>query len=77
MAAFAHLTHLKKLYKKIYSKEYCFVEQSLCELKAEKAKMGSNPTVVEIADTQVVESLSLIAHLLPLTDLFFLSSSFF
>ena len=38
--------------------------------------MGSNPTVVEIVNTLVVESLSLTACLLPLTNLFFFNSSF-
>jgi len=53
------------------------VEQSLCELEAEEAKMGSIPTVVETAYTLVVESLSPTAHLLPLADLFLFNSSFF
>jgi len=56
------------------------VEQSLCELEAEEievAKMGSISTEVETADTWVVESLSLTAHLLPLADPFFFDSSFF
>ena len=55
------------------------MEQSLCELEAEEAKVaktGSIPTVVETADTLVVESLSLTFHLLPLADLFFFDSSF-
>ena len=51
MSASVCLTYLEKLYKKICSKEYCFVKQSLCELEAEKAKTGSNLTVVETADT--------------------------
>jgi len=41
------------------------VEQSLCELEAEKAKvakMGSIPTVAETADTLEVESLVFEAH---------------
>jgi len=55
------------------------VEQGLCELEAEEvvvAKTGSIPTEVETADTLVVESLSLMACLLPLADLFFFNSSF-
>jgi len=55
------------------------VEQSLCKLEAEEvavAKMGSIPTEVEIADTLVVESLSLTVHLSPLADLFFFVFSF-
>ena len=63
----------------MHSKEYHFVKQSLCELKAEEAevaKMGSNPTVVETVDILVVESLSLMAYLSPLADLFFFNSSF-
>ena len=39
--------------------------------------MGSNPAKVETADTPVVESLSLTAHLLPLADPFLFNSSFF
>jgi len=80
MAASAQLTCLKKVCKKIHSKKYCLIEQSLCELEAEEvkvAKTGSNPTVVETANTLVVESLSLAVHLLPLADLFFFNSSFF
>ena len=80
MAVSAQLTRLKKVYKKICSKEYCLVKQSLCELEAEEievAKTGSIPTEVETADTPVVESLSPTAYLLPLADLFFFNSSFF
>jgi len=50
------------------------VEQGLCELEAEEAevaKMGSNPTVVETANTLVVESLSPTAYPLLLADPFF------
>ena len=78
--ASAWLTRLEKVYEKICSKEYCLVEQSLCELEAEEvvvAKMGSIPTEVETADTLVVESLSLMAYLSPLADLFFFNFSFF
>ena len=53
------------------------MEQSLCELKAEEAKMGSNSTVMETANILVMESLSLAVHLLPLTNLFFFSFFFF
>jgi len=55
------------------------VEQSLCKLETketEVAKMGSNPTVVETANTLVVESLSPTAYLLPLADPFFFNFSF-
>ena len=54
MAASAYLLCLEKVYKKIYSKEYCFVEQGFYELEteeAEVAKIGSNPIAVETADT--------------------------
>ena len=51
MAASACLLCLEKVCKKIYFKEYCLVEQSLCELKAEEAKTGSNPTVIETTNT--------------------------
>jgi len=40
--------------KRIYSKEYYLVEQSLCKLETEEvevAKMGSNLTVVETVNT--------------------------
>ena len=47
MSASVYLTCLKKLHKKIYSKEYHLMEQSLHELETEEAKMGFNPTVVE------------------------------
>ena len=50
------------------------MEQSLYKLEAEEtevAKTGSNPTVVETANTLVVESLSLAVHPSPLADLFF------
>jgi len=80
MAASAWLTCLKKVHEKIHFKEYCFVEQGLCELETEEvvvAKMGSIPTEVEIADTPVMESLSLAVHLSLLVDLFFFNSSFF
>ena len=77
MAISAQLIYFKKVYKKICFKEYCLVEQDLCELETEEAKMSSNPTVVETADTQVVEFLSPTTHLLPLADLFFFNSSFF
>ena len=62
MSVLAHLTHLKKLHKKIYSKEYHFVEQDLYKLETEKAKIaktGSIPTVVEITNILGVGLLSL------------------
>ena len=80
MAVSTYLLHLEKVYKKIYSKEYCLVEQSLYKLKTKEAvvaKTGSNPTVVETAYTSVIKSLSLIVYLLPLADLFFFYFSFF
>ena len=79
MAASTQLTRLKKVCEKIHSKEYCLVEQGLCELETEEvkvAKTGSNPTVVETAYTPVVESLSSVIHSLLLADLFFFYSSF-
>jgi len=54
MTTSAHLLCLEKVCEKIYFKEYYLVEQSLCELEAEKAevvKMGSNLSVVETVDT--------------------------
>jgi len=80
MVASAQLTCLEKVCEKICFKEYCFVEQGLCELEAEEvkvAKIGSNPSVMETVDILVVESLPLMACLLPLADLFFFNSSFF
>ena len=50
MVTSIYLTCLEKLCEKIYSKEYHLVEQSLCKLETEEAKMGSNPTVVETAN---------------------------
>ena len=58
MAAFTYLLYLEKICEKICSKKYCFVEQSLCELKAkeiEVAKMGSIPTAMETTDILGVE----------------------
>ena len=80
MIASAQLTHLKIFCKKIYFKEYHFVEQSLYELKAEEAKTGSNPTVEETINTLGVEFLSLVVCLLLLINpfafnFFFLSTS--
>jgi len=72
-----YLLCLKKVHEKIYFKEYCLVEQSLCTLEIEKAKTGSNPTIVETADILIVESLSLAVHLLPLANPSFFGFSFF
>ena len=77
MAAFTHLTCFKKLCEKIYFKKYCFMEQGFYELETEEAKMGSNSTMVETADTLVIESLFLAVHPSPLANLFFLDFSFF
>jgi len=63
--------------EKICSKEYYLVKQNLYKLETKEAKMSSNPTVVETANTLVVESLSLMAHLLPLANPFSFGSSFF
>jgi len=46
------------------------MEQSLCKLKTEEAKMGFIPTIEETTDILVV-------YLLPLVDLFAFNSSFF
>ena len=77
MTAIAKVQCLSWVWGMVCSKELCLAEQSLCELEAEEAKMGSILTVMKTVDIWVVESLSLMAHLLPLTDLFFLDSSFF
>ena len=55
----------------MHSKGWKLVEYNFSELETAEAKMDSNPTIVETADTQAVKSLSLIIHLLPLTDSFF------
>ena len=55
------------------------MEQSLYKLEAKEAKMaktGSIPTVMETANTLVVESLSLAVYLLFLTNLFLFNSFF-
>ena len=80
MAVSIYLLCLKKGYKKICSKEYCFVEQSLCELKTKKTKVtkiGSNPTMVETANILGVESPVFKTYQLPLTNLFVFNLSFF
>ena len=77
LSAYAQLTHLEKVRERIHSKKYCLVEQGLCELEAEEAKMGSNPAEVETADTPVVESLSSAVYLSLLADLFLFDSFFF
>jgi len=79
MTALAHLTCLEKLHKKICSKKYHLVEQGLYELEvkeAEVAKTGSIPTVIKIAYTSVMESLSPTAHPSLLANPFFFNSFF-
>ena len=74
LSAHAQLTCLKKVHKRIHSKKYYLIEQNLYKLETEEvktAKTSSIPTVVETAYTQVVESLTSTAYLLPLADLFF------
>ena len=59
MAVLACLLCLKKVHKKIYSKEYHFMEQSFYKLeteKAEVAKTGSIPTAIETTNILRVES---------------------
>jgi len=70
MAASAYLTCLKKVHKKIRSKEYRLVEQGLYNLKAEEARTGSNRGGLGTAPhTPAAESL--VAPGSPLADLFF------
>jgi len=76
MAVSTQLICLERVHEKICSKEYCLVEQSLYELEAEEAKMGSNPTMVETAHMGVVKSLFPAVHPLLLADLFEFGSSF-
>ena len=79
MVTSAQLTHFKRLYKKIYSKEYHLVEQSLCELETEEtkvAKTGFIPTVMETTNILGVKSPVSKAHQLLLTDPFIFSFSF-
>jgi len=76
----AQLTYLKRFYKKIYSKEYCFVKQSLCELKIKEtmaAKTGFNLTVMETINILKVESPVFKACWLPSANLFAFNLSFF
>jgi len=80
MAVLTYLLHLEKVCKKIYSKEYCLVEQSLCELETEEtevAKMGFNLTVVETANILEVEFSVFKACQLSLTNLFTFDLFFF
>ena len=59
MVALAYLFCLEKVCEKIHSKEYCFMEQSLCELEteeAEVAKTGSIPSAVKTTDILRMES---------------------
>ena len=79
MAVFVCLTCLERVCKKICSKKYCFVEQSLYKLKTKKAKMAktdSNPIMVETTNTLAVKSLSPVVYLLPLANLFTFNLSF-
>jgi len=69
--AVVKVQHLSQVWGMICFKELCLAKQSLCELEAEEAKIGFIPIIMKTADTQVVEFLSLTAHLLLLTDLFF------
>ena len=67
------------VYKRIHSKEYHFVEQSLYKLEteeAEVAKTGSNSTMVEIANTLVTKSPVFETHQLPSTNPFAFNLSF-
>ena len=61
--AYTQLTCLKMVYKRIYSKEYCLVEQGFCKLEteeAEVAKTGSNLTAMEKACILGVEFLTVL-----------------
>jgi len=67
------------VYKRIYSKEYHFMKQSLCKLKAEEtevAKTGSIPTAVKTTNTLGVESPVFKTYQLPLTNPFTFNFSF-
>ena len=77
VAAIVKVQCLSWVWGMVCSKELYLAEQSLYELEAEEAKMGSNPTAVETANTQVVESLSLVVYPSPLADPFFFGFSFF
>ena len=74
MAASARLTCLKKVYKKVYSKEWRLIEQGLYKLKLEEAKKDSNLGEAEITYTLVVDPVDNLAYLLPLTNPFIFSS---
>ena len=78
--AYIWLTCLEMVYKRIHSKKYRLVEQSLCKLKVkevEVAKISSIPTEVETADILVIEFLFLVIYLLLSTDPFLFNFSFF
>ena len=67
-AAHTQLHRLKKVHKKLHSKEHSLREQSMQELEATKAKEKNSSEAKSLA-TQV-------AHLLPLADSFDFNPSF-
>ena len=73
LAAYAQLLRLKKVRKKVRSKELYLVEQGLSKLEAKEAKMDSSPKEAEIVYTLAVDPLDNPAYLLPLTNPFIFS----
>jgi hypothetical protein len=72
--AFARLIYLKKVREKVRSKEFRLIEQGLCKLEAEEAKMDSVQGEAETAHTPVVDPVDDPARLSPSTDPFVFGS---
>ena len=74
MAASTRLTYLKRVYKKVYLKEWHLIEQGLYKLKLEEAKKDSILGEAEITYTLAVDPIDNPAYLSPLTNPFIFSS---
>jgi hypothetical protein len=74
MAASARLLRLKKVRKKVRSKEWRLAKQGLRKLKAKEAKKNSNYKEAETTYTLAVDPLDNPARLLPLTNSFIFGS---
>jgi hypothetical protein len=68
------LLRLKKVHKKVRSKELKLAKQGLCELKAEEAKMDSVQEEAETVRTPVVDPVDNPARLSPSANPFIFSS---
>jgi len=71
LAAFAYLSYLKKVYKKIYLKEFRLVKQGLYKLESEK-RVSSPKDPETVLHSLVVGSSTALRS--PLANLFFNSS---